>query len=753
MRFEKIKITDAYENNLKHVSLEIPKDRLCVFTGVSGSGKSSLVFDTVAAQSRRELNDTFPAYTQHYLPKYGRPHVGNIENLPVAIVIDQKKPAPGQRSTVGTYTDVYTMLRLLFSRAGKPFVGYSDVFSFNHPEGSCPECAGLGEVTVLDIHKLVDFDKSLNDPGCIHYHAFEPGQWRWRRYAASGLFDLDKKIKDYTPEELDLFLNSDQIRLKNPPKEWPKTAKYEGLVKRMYRSVIHSEEGRLKADLVAELTTHGQCPKCKGRRLSEKVLSCKLAGLNISEACDLSLRDFREWLQSIDDPVAVDIKELLGRRIDAFCDIGLSYLTLSRQSSTLSGGEIQRLKIAKYMTSSLSDMVYILDEPSAGLHPDDITRLLSAVKKLRDHGNTVLLIEHNKAMIREADHVVDIGPGSGEDGGQIMYEGDYEGLLRSNTVTGRALRRTPPGTVLRRTPEQWFTLSDICYHNLKHVDVRIPLGVFCVIHGVAGSGKTSLMEVFHEHGPEGSIFLSQKGIGATPRSTPATYLGIADEIRRIFAARCGVRSSLFSFNGEGKCPVCDGKGVIVSEMAFMDSIETVCEACHGLRYSKEVLDYRVDGMNIAEVMDLTVEKAADWFRGTEVSGMLENLMDTGLSYLHLNQSVSTMSGGEQQRMKLATCLSKKGSIFILDEPACGLHLADTERIVALFRRMVSEGSSVIIIDHSPDVIWAADYTVELGPGGGDQGGRILFAGTPEEMIACPDSVTGKYMKEYMTERV
>ena len=749
MRFEKIKITDAYENNLRHVSLEIPKDRLCVFTGVSGSGKSSLVFDTVAAQSRRELNDTFPAFVQQYLPKYGRPHVGNIENLPVAIVIDQKKPAPGMRSTVGTYTDVYTMLRLLFSRAGKPFVGYSDVFSFNHPEGSCPQCSGLGEVTVLDIHKLVDFDKSLNDPGCIHYHAFEPGQWRWRRYAASGLFDLDKKIKDYTPEELELFLNSDQIRLKNPPKEWPKTAKYEGLVKRMYRSVINSEEGRLKADIVASLTTHGICPLCGGRRLSQKVLSCRLNGLNISEACELSLKDFKNWLSAIDDPLAADIKELVLRRVEAFCDIGLSYITLSRQSSSLSGGEIQRLKIAKYITSSLTDMVYILDEPSAGLHPDDIKRLLSAIKKLRDHGNTVILIEHNKAVIKEADYIVDIGPGSGENGGRIMYEGDYEGLLASDTVTGRALRRKMPEDLLRRQPEEWFEIKDAYYHNLKHVDVKIPLGVFCVIHGVAGSGKTSLMEVFHEKCPEGSIFLSQKGIGASQRSTPATYLGIADEIRRIFAERCGVKSSLFSFNGEGRCPVCDGKGVIVSEMAFMDSIETVCEACGGLRYNKEVLSYRVSGMNIAEVMDLTVEKALTWFKGTKVEEMLKNLDDTGLSYIHLNQSVSTMSGGEQQRMKLAASLCKRGSIFILDEPACGLHPADTDRIISLFKRMVQEGSSVIIIDHSPDVIWAADYTVELGPGGGDQGGRILFAGIPEDMINDKNSVTGKYLREYL----
>ena len=413
MKSDTIRVIDAYENNLQHVSVDIPKYKITVFTGVSGSGKSSLVLDTVAAQSRRELNDTFPAFVQNYLPKYGRPHVGQIENLPVAIVIDQKKPAPNLRSTVGTYTDMYTLLRLLFSRAGQPFVGYSDTFSFNHPQGRCPRCDGLGEITELDVHKLVDFDKCLNDPGVIHYVAFEPGQWRWIRYANSGLFDLNKKIRDYSEEELELFLNSPQIRLKNPPPGWPKTAKYEGLVHRMYRSVLNSEEGKLHRDILEPMTRHGVCPECGGTRLKKEVLSCRLNGKNIAQVTAMPLRELMEWLEGIASPLAADIRRTLGARLQAMIDIGLDYLSLDRGMSTLSGGEAQRCKIAKYMNSALSDILYILDEPSVGLHSHDIHRLVRAIRKLRDGGNTVLLVEHHREMIQAADHIVDMGPEAG----------------------------------------------------------------------------------------------------------------------------------------------------------------------------------------------------------------------------------------------------------------------------------------------------------------------------------------------------
>lgn len=751
MSQESIRIIDACENNLKHITLDIPKYKLTVFTGVSGSGKSSIVLDTIAAQSRRELNDTFPSFVQNYLPKYGRPHVETIQNLPVAIVIDQKKPSPNLRSTVGTYTDTYALLRLLFSRVGEPFVGYSDTFSFNHPQGSCPRCDGLGEITELDVHKLVDFDKCLNNPGVINYVAFEPGQWRWIRYANSGLFDLNKKIKDYSEEELELFLYSPQIRLKNPPEGWPKTAKYEGLVHRMYRSVLNSEEGKLHRQILDPMTYHGVCPECKGARLSKRVLSCRINGKNIAEAAAMPLKELIQWIDEIESPLAVDIKRTLRTRIAALVEIGLDYLTLDRGLGTLSGGEAQRCKIAKYMNSSLCDLLYILDEPSVGLHSHDINRLLGAVKKLRDGGNTVLLVEHHREMIQAADHIVDMGPEAGAEGGEILFEGSYEELLQSDTRTGELLRRHTALKKNIRIPKEWHDLSHITFHNLKDVSVSLPMGVLAVIAGVAGSGKSSLMESFRRNCQEEIIYISQKNIGISLRSTPATYLGVADEIRKIFAKRCKVKASMFSFNGAGKCPVCGGKGVIVSDMAFMDSIETSCEACGGLRYSKEVLAYEVDGMNIAEVMDLSVEKAEKWFSGTIVEEKLHPLMQVGLSYLHLNQSLSTLSGGELQRLKLASYLQAKGKIFILDEPTDGLHLNDIQHILKLFEEMVDAGNSVFLIEHNLDVLKAADYVIELGPGGGNEGGRLLFAGTPEEMLGCTDSVTAPYLRKSLEE--
>lgn len=755
MKTEHIQVIDAWENNLKHVSLCVPKHQITAFTGVSGSGKSSLVMDTIAAQSRRELNDTFSGFVQQYLPKYGRPHVGKIENLPVAIVVDQKKPAAGKRSTVGTYTDAYTLLRLLFSRAGEPFIGYSDRFSFNHPQGSCPRCDGIGEITELDVHKLVDFDKCLNDPGVIHYVAFEPGQWRWIRYAYSGLFDLNKKIRDYSEEELELFLYSPQIRLKNPGKGWPKTAKYEGLIHRMYRSVLNSEEGKRHREILEPMTKHGICPQCHGTRLNQEVLSCRINGLNIAEAAGLPFRELLQWLEAIESPVAADIKGTLRARIQALMDIGLDYLTLDRGMGTLSGGEAQRCKIAKYVNSPLSDVLYVLDEPSAGLHGHDIHKLIHGVKRLRDKGNTVLLVEHNKAMIKTADHIVDMGPGAGADGGTILYEGTYAGILNSGTATGDFLQKQVPIKVKSqaRKPKGFHLLEHICFHNLRDVSIKIPLGILTVIAGVAGSGKSSLMEAFFNSleeeafakGLEPPVYISQKNIGISMRSTPATYVGAADEIRKIFAKRSGQKASLFSFNGEGKCPVCQGKGVVVSKMAFMDSIETECEACGGLRYASHALEHRVDGRNIAEVMDLTISRAIEWFQGTSVEIRLAPLARVGLGYLRLNQSLSTLSGGELQRMKLASYLNKQQGIFIIDEPTDGLHLGDVREMMDLFEQMVDAGNSVFLIEHSIDVIKRADHVIELGPGGGNAGGRVIFEGTPEEMKQCPNSVTGAYL--------
>lgn len=750
---DKIIIRGARENNLKDLSLEIPKYRITVFTGVSGSGKSSLVLDTIAAKSRRELNDTFPSFVQQYLPKYGRPHVDRIDGLPIAIVIDQKKPAQNSRSTVGTYTDIYSLVRLLFSRVGKPFVGYSDTFSFNNPQGCCPRCSGLGEIRELDIHKLVDFDKSLNDEDTIHYIAFGKGGWRWIRYAHSGLFDLDKKIKDYSPEELDLFLNSPQIKLKNPPANWPKTAKYEGLIPRMYRSIINSEEGLLHASVLNPMLTMGTCPDCGGTRLGPKALSCRIEGKNIAEVCSMSIENLLKWVEALEDPLAVDLKKAIGERLSALVEIGLGYLSLDRPVGTLSGGEAQRCKIAKYINSSLADVLYILDEPSVGLHNHDIELMKRSVRRLRDAGNTVILVEHHKEMIGIADHIVDMGPGPGALGGEIMYQGSFEGLLSSGTSTGSMLGEKTSFKPSPRRASESFRIEGASLHNLKNVTVDIPLGIFGVVAGVAGSGKSSLMECFRSKYPQQDdiVYISQKNIGVSLRSTPGTYMDVAGDIRKMFAKKHKMKEEYFTFNGKGACPVCGGKGVIVSEMAFMDSIETTCEACGGLRFSQEALQYTItspatgETLNIAEAFDLSVRLASKFFAGTPVEAKLRPMMDVGLGYLHLNQALSTLSGGELQRLKMASYLGEKGKIFIIDEPTDGLHVKDVRHILGLFDRMVDGGNTVWLIEHNIDVIKAADYVIELGPGAGEYGGRVVFAGTPQELSLCPDSLTARYL--------
>lgn len=740
-----ITITRASENNLKDVSLQIPKQKITVFTGVSGSGKSSLCLDTIAAESRRELNETFPTFIQQYLPKYGRPKVEHIDNMPVTIVIDQKKPAPNNRSTVGTYTDIYALLRLLFSRVGQPFVGYSDTFSFNHPSGSCPRCDGLGQVTELDIHKLVDFNKCLNDEDVIHFPTFTTGAWRWKRYAYSGLFDLNKKIKDYSKEELDMFLYSPQIRLKNPPSNWPKSAKFEGMFPRMYRSIITTKEGKRQQKVLDQMVSTFECPECHGMRVNERVRSCKINGKNIADVVEMPITDAVKFIADIDDPLAVDLKRELVKRLQALCDIGLGYLSLSRGTGTLSGGEAQRIKIAKYINSALTDMAYVLDEPSVGLHPQDIIRLKNSLQHLRDHGNTILIVEHHREIIAMAEHIVDMGPEAGSHGGEIMYQGDYQGLLKSDTITGRMLRSRSEMKATVRQPQGFLHIEDATLHNLKHLSVDVPMGVLTVIAGVAGSGKSSLMEVFQNQCEKETIFIGQKNIGINMRSTPATYLDISDTIRKLFAQANHSNIQQFSFNSKGGCPACGGKGIIVSDMAFMESIETVCDVCHGTRYNAETLQYKYRGKNIAEVMDLSVEEAIDFFEGQPFQPQLQALAKVGLGYLHLNQAMTTLSGGELQRVKLASYLHRKGEIFIIDEPTDGLHLDDVRKLLTLFNEMTDAGNTLILIEHSLDVMKQADYIIELGPGGGEAGGDLLFAGTPRGMLQCERSVTRPYL--------
>ncbi len=745
---DSIQVIGASQNNLKNISLTIPKKKITVFTGLSGSGKSSLCLDTIAAESRRELNETFPSFVQQYMPKYGRPEVERIENLPVTIVIDQKKPGENARSTVGTYTDIYALLRLLYSRVGKPFVGYSDSFSFNHPSGKCERCDGLGVVTELDIHKLVDFDKCLNDEDVIHFPTFTTGAWRWKRYAFSGLFDLNKKIRDYSEEEMNLFLYSPQIRLKNPPDNWPKSAKYEGLYPRMYRSIIRTKEGKRQKKVLDRMVSTFPCPDCHGTRVNERVRSCRINGKNIAEAADLPIPDLIRFIGGIEDPLAEDLKREITKRLQALDEIGLGYLSLSRGTDTLSGGEAQRIKIAKYINSALSDMVYALDEPSAGLHPRDIARLKNSLYRLRDHGNTVLIVEHHREILSMAEYLVDLGPGAGEEGGTITYAGDYEGLLRSDTATGRMLRSRPAWRKTVRRPKEFFEIRDASLHNLKHLHVRMPLGVLAVIAGVAGSGKSSLMDVFAEAYEGEILYIRQKDIGISSRSTPATYLDISDAVRALFAKENGVSRALFSFNSRGACPACGGRGVIVSDMAFMDSIETVCEVCGGSRYNEEALSYRYHGKNIAEVMEMTVNEAMEFFADQDFLPKLRSLQKVGLGYLHLNQSMSTLSGGELQRVKLAGELHRQGTLFIIDEPTRGLHPEDIRRLMDLFQKMVDAGNSLFLVEHSLEVIAQADYVIELGPEGGNAGGQLLYAGTPEGMSACERSVTGPYLSAY-----
>lgn len=741
---DNIKVVDAYENNLKHVSLEIPKKQITVFTGVSGSGKSSLCLDTIAAESRRELNDTFPSFVQQYLPKYGRPKVGKIENLPITMILDQKKPSAGSRSTVGTYTDINAFLRLLFSRIGKPFVGYSDVFSFNHSLGRCPECEGLGETTTLDIHKLVDFKKCLNDEGVINFPAFTTGAWRWKRYAFSGLFDLDKKICDYSKEELDLFLYAPQMKLKSPPPNWPKSAKYEGIYPRMYRSIIYTKEGKRHKKLLDSMVHTAECPSCHGTRLNEKIRSCKIDNQNLSDVLKLSIPAVISFVERISNKLAMDVCEELLKRLQPLVDVGLDYLTLSRGMNTLSGGELQRVKISKYINSALTDVVYVLDEPSVGLHHHDIHRLKTSIQKLRDGGNTVMMVEHHKAIIEMADHIVDMGPGAGKYGGEIAFTGNYTSLLDSDTVTSKMLKYKRGFKKDLRSLDQFVEMKNLSHCNLKSIDTRIPLNALTVIAGVAGAGKTSLAECIHQFYDDEIVYITQKNIGANSRSTPVTYMNISDDVRSLFSKASGKHLTYFSYNAKGACPVCKGKGQITTEMGFMDQIESLCEACHGKRFNNDVLKYKYRDLSIAEVYDLSIHDAFEFFDEKTIKNKLNDLIKVGLGYLKLNQSLSTLSGGELQRMKLAASLNKKNVLYILDEPTDGLHLHDVHLLMDLFQSLVDEGNTLVIVDHHLDMMKDADYLIELGPAGGSLGGYLLFEGKPKDIMTNKNSITKQY---------
>lgn len=746
---EWIGIDNAHQNNLKNISVKIPKHQLTVFTGVSGSGKSTLVFDTLVAQSRRELNDTFSSYVQHILPKYGRPAVDNITNLPIAIPIEQRKMSGNVRSTVGTYTEIHTFLRLLFSRIGQPFVGYSDAFSFNHPQGKCEVCDGLGFTKKINLTYLVDFNQSLNeDP--IDFPTFGNGAWRWKRYAYSGLFDLNKKIKDYSKEELDLLLYAPQQKLASPPEKWPKTALYEGLLPRIKRSIINTDEGKRHRKQLEKFVSTDICPTCQGSRLNAKALSCKIDGHNISDLVAMSLDELQLLIQKIRNPLVQDVKTQIDKRLNALITIGLGYLNLARSTDTLSGGEAQRIRIAKHITSSLNDVMYVLDEPSSGLHPKDIERLYKCLRVLKDQGNTIILVEHNPLLIQRADYIIDVGPGPGVNGGNVQFSGTYDEFLKSDTITSVAMRENERlNNHTNSSFKKWLSVRDKNLNTVQNVSLKIPLNALTVLCGVAGSGKSSLAQIVASELIQREIDvinISQKNIGISLRSTPLTYLDIFDDIRKLFARANSVSPSLFSYNSKGACPRCKGKGVIVNDMYFMDDVVSECELCHGQRYNQEVLQYDYKDKTIVDILSMTVSQAVDFFSGiTRIATGLQAICDVGLGYLKLNQSLSTLSGGELQRIKLSSYLQKKSSVYIIDEPTNGLHLKDIDHLLELFDKLVARGNTIVIIEHSLKVIRQADLLIEMGPEGGKMGGKVVFSGTIDDLKKSNDAITKPYL--------
>ncbi|MFC6619179.1 ATP-binding cassette domain-containing protein [Deinococcus radiophilus] len=721
-----IEIVGARENNLKNVSLNIPKQQITVFTGVSGSGKSSLVFDTIAAEAQRQLNETFTAFVQGFLPHYGQPDVESVEGLNAPIIIDQKRVGGGSRSTVGTYTDIAAVLRLLFSRVGVPSAGPAYTYSFNTPQGMCPECEGIGRTTQLDLDRFLDRSKSLNGGALLHPD-FKVGGWVWKTYSMSGLFDNDKPVQDFTEKEVDDLLYGRDIKVAFG--EFNLT--YKGVVVRFQDSYLKKDAAAMSERnrrVFEQFTTSQTCPVCQGQRLNAAALASKIGGRNIAEFSDLEATELLSVLQGFSDPVAVKVAAKLTERVSHLVDIGLGYLSLSRETATLSGGESQRLKMIRHLGNSLTDMLYILDEPSVGLHARDVARLNTLLRKLRDKGNTVLVVEHDPDVIAIADHIVDIGPGAGTHGGEVVFEGTFEELKKANTLTGTHLKQHLPLKDNPRKPTGQMTVKDANLHNLKNVTVDIPTGVLTVVTGVAGSGKSTLInDVFLAQHPD-AVVIDQSRVTANSRSTPTTYTGIMDDIRKAFAKENGVSASLFSFNSEGSCPNCNGLGVVYTDLAFMEGVAQPCEICEGRRFRPEVLEHRLRGKSISDVLDMTAEEALTFFTEKKVKAVLQAMNDVGLGYLKLGQPLSTVSGGEGQRLKLATELHKKGSVYVMDEPTTGLHLSDIGLLMGLIDRLVDAGNTVILIEHHLDVIRQADCIIDLGPEGGSAGGEVLYGG-------------------------
>ncbi|WP_400164586.1 ATP-binding cassette domain-containing protein [Brevibacillus sp. TJ4] len=744
---EYIVISAARENNLKNVSLRIPKRKITIFTGVSGSGKSSIVFDTIAAESQRLLNENFSMFVRTFLPRVPQPDADAIENLSMAVIVDQKRLGGGSHSTMGTITDIAPILRLLFSRVGQPHVGEAHLFSFNDPHGMCPECNGLGRKLGVDMSKAVDMSKSLNE-GAIMLPDYSVNGWDWNMVVQSGDFDPDKKLSDYSNEELEQLLYAKARKVKMDFAGKATNITVEGVIEKFTNKYI-KQDVKAKSErtqrAVAPYITEGPCPSCGGARLNQAALNCRINGFNIAEMSSMEVGQLIDVILQIDDPIAAPIVKSLTERLQHLVDIGLDYLTLDRETDTLSGGESQRVKMVKHLSGSLVDVTYIFDEPSVGLHPRDVHRLNGLLKKLRDKGNTVIVVEHDPDVIKVADHIVDVGPHAGSRGGTIVYEGSFQGLLEADTLTGTHMKRPLKLKHDCRQPSGKLSIKDATVHNLRNVSVDIPTGVLTVVTGVAGSGKSTLInEVFLRHHPD-AIVIDQSAVGVSTRSNPATYTGIMDDVRKAFASANKVNQGLFSFNSKGACENCQGLGVVYVDLSYFDSVKLPCEVCGGRRFKEEVLTYKLNGKSIAEVLEMTVEQALDFFEQKEIAKKLQAMSDVGLNYLTLGQPLSTLSGGECQRIKLASELHKKGSIYVMDEPTTGLHMSDIGHLLAIMNRLVDAGNTLIVIEHNLDVISQADWIIDMGPDGGSKGGQVVFEGTPSQIIHAEQSITGRYL--------
>jgi len=744
---EFIRIRGARENNLKDVTLEIPKRKLTIFTGVSGSGKSSIVFDTLATEAQRQLYENFSLFIRNFLPKYPQPDADAIENLTMAVIVDQKRLGGGSHSTVGTVTDIYTVLRLLFSRAGKPSAGGAIAYSFNDARGACPDCGGLGRKVGIIADDFLDMNKSLKE-GAIQVPFFK--DWDVQAYTLSGFFDNDKKLSKFTRDEMELLLHGKDKKFTVKFGGRTINLTYAGVIAKIERSFVQRDIKTLSErtqKAVMPYLKPRQCPTCKGARLNAAALASRIGKHNIADMSAMEAGELLEVVRAIKEPKAAPMVRALIERLQAIVDIGLEYLSLDRETDTLSGGESQRVRMVKHLGSSLVDVMYIFDEPSVGLHPRDVHRLNELLGKLRDKGNTVIVVEHDPAVIQAADHIVDVGPGAGSGGGTIVFEGTYQKLLKADTLTGRHLTQALPIKKEARKPSGQLRIRNARVNNLKNISVDVPKGVLTAVTGVAGSGKSSLInEVFLVQHP-GAIVVDQSAVGTSTRSNPATYTGVMDDLRRAFATANKVDAGLFSFNSKGACEACNGSGVVYTDLAFLDAFKSPCEVCQGRRFKEEVLAYKLDGKSISDVLAMTVSQAVEHFRKRkEIVRRLQAMHDVGLSYLTLGQPLSTLSGGECQRIKLASELHKEGSVYVLDEPTTGLHMSDITHLLAIMDRLVDGGNTVIVIEHNLDVVRSADWIIDLGPEGGSKGGEVVFEGTPGELAKAKDSLTGRYLQ-------